>query len=154
MQEVIIFTDGSCSNNGKPGAKGGYGVHFPNKECEDVSEKFELGNVTNNRAELYAIYVALDKLNNLKFDNAIIYTDSKYAIGCMINWYPKWKVNGFVTTGKKPIANNDIIIKIHEIYSKYDNIKILYVKGHKKDGTFMSIGNDMADKLAKKYTVG
>lgn len=154
MQEIIIFTDGSCVNNGKPGAKGGYGVHFPNKEVEDIGEKFELKPITNNRSELYAIYVALDKLDGLKFDNATIYTDSKYAIGCMINWYPKWKTNGFLTTGKKPIANHDIIMMIHNIYSKYDNIKILYVKGHKKDGTFLSIGNNAADVLAKKHTVG
>ena len=31
---LMIFTDGSCLNNGKPNAAAGYGIHFPNKEFQ------------------------------------------------------------------------------------------------------------------------
>ena len=35
--DLIICTDGACSGNWKPYAKGGYGVYFPYKEYPDVS---------------------------------------------------------------------------------------------------------------------
>ena len=37
MNKLIVFTDGSCINNGKSSCKAGYGVYFPNKEFKDVS---------------------------------------------------------------------------------------------------------------------
>jgi ribonuclease HI len=150
FDNIIIFTDGACSGNGKKNAVAGSGVYFPNKEFEDKSFKFTLNPITNNRAELYAIYLALDTINTAKFNSATIYSDSTYAIKCVTIWYKKWSDNNFLTSQKKPIKNFDIIDKIHQILKKYDNIKIIYTQGHSTIESFNKTGNDNADKLAKE----
>ena len=50
---IKIFTDGSYSPNGN---KCGYGVHFYNVTTDDISRPFTHIPLTNQRAELYAIY--------------------------------------------------------------------------------------------------
>lgn len=154
---IIIFTDGSCKNNGKDCATAGSAVYFPNKELPNKAEKFTLEPITNNRAELYAIYLALGLLDTVKFTSAIIYTDSTYSRDCMIKWYDKWTKNGFKTSKKEPVCNIDIIIMIHNIYKNYPNITIKYTKGHsikKKEicddpDKFEAICNYHVDQLAK-----
>ena len=59
---MTFFTDGSCINNGKPGAKGGYGIVGvdENNEIQFVRARSEM-DTTNNRQELKAIlYVMLN----------------------------------------------------------------------------------------------
>ena len=51
--EIKIFTDGSYV---KATNACGYGVLFPNKEYENISKPFIITPLTNQRAELYAIY--------------------------------------------------------------------------------------------------
>ena len=74
MNEVIIYTDGSCLGN--PG-KGGWAAVIINDGKEDIifgSEKES----TNNRMELTA---AINALLKIKQDKKIkIYTDSKYCL--------------------------------------------------------------------------
>ena len=36
----IVYTDGACSNNGKPYARAGYGVYFGKDDPRNVSETF------------------------------------------------------------------------------------------------------------------
>lgn len=138
MKNIIIYVDGACSNNGKVNAVAGYGIHFPNKEFNDVSKKFTLNPITNNRAELWAIYEALEMLGQYEYDGATIYSDSKYSVNCINIWYDAWAKNKFLGANKKPVDNLDIIDKIKEI--KDDKVKIEYVP--RED-------NKKADKLAK-----
>ena len=37
--EIIVFTDGACSNNGKPTAKAGIGVYFEENESKSTFKK-------------------------------------------------------------------------------------------------------------------
>lgn len=138
MKNVIIYVDGACSNNGKVNAIGGYGIYFPNKEFNDVSKKFTLNPITNNRAELWAIYEALEILGGCEYDNATIYSDSKYSVNCINVWYETWEKNKFLGANKKPVDNLDIIDKIMGIVC--DKVKIEYVRRE---------NNKEADKLAK-----
>ena len=140
FDNIIIFTDGACSNNGKPIAKGGCGVHFPHKELQDISQQFTKSPITNNRAELYAILSALNALQNIIFNTLTINSDSKYAINCVTIWYKKWEKNGFVGSNKKPVENLDIIDDIVKIIRSNPNIKFQYVAREY---------NTEADKLAK-----
>lgn len=59
--DLIIFTDGSCRNNGKSNACAGYGVLYPNKEYENVSEPFTIKPITNQRAN-YMRYIWLSRI--------------------------------------------------------------------------------------------
>jgi ribonuclease HI len=75
MKTIQIYTDGACSGN--PG-RGGYGIvmKFNDKEKE-ISEGFR--KTTNNRMELLAVIVALEKITTDKYP-VEIYSDSKYVI--------------------------------------------------------------------------
>lgn len=140
FDNIIIFVDGACSNNGKSNAKGGFGIYFPNGELENKSENFTLSPITNNRTELYAILVTLQMLQTIKFNTVTIYSDSKYSINCVTSWYKNWEKNGFIGKNKKPVDNLDIIDKIMDILRKNKNISIQYVPRE---------NNTKADELAK-----
>jgi len=55
---IKVFTDWSYTKN-KTSVKCGYGIYFPNNELANISKKFNKPPITNNRAELYAIYKAI-----------------------------------------------------------------------------------------------
>lgn len=149
---IIIFTDGSCKNNGQLNAKAGYGIYFPNNELENISETFTLTPITNQRAELYAIYQAIKlTLEKYQCNNITLYTDSLYSINCLTIWIKKWMTNNWKTYSGKPVKNSDIILMISLYLNdiKYkDKIHFIHVKSHTNNTDFKSIGNINADKLA------
>jgi ribonuclease HI len=147
MSEIIVFTDGSCIQH----KAAGYGIYFPNKEVENISKKFKIKPITNQRAELYAIYKAIKIIiSKLAFKKIIIYTDSLYSIKSLTIWIHNWRINDWKTTKGKPIKNLDIIKKIFDYLQKY-NTKIFFehVKSHTNGTDFNSISNNKADELAK-----
>lgn len=148
--DIIIFTDGACSNNGKNSAKAGIGIHFPNKEYDDISQKFSEGLITNQRAELYAIQEALNLVvSDRKINNITIYTDSLYSIKSLTEWIKKWATNNWKGTNGKTVKNLDIIRTIYQVLeNNKGRIKFIHVKSHTGKQTFEALGNDKADKLA------
>jgi len=148
---ILVFTDGSCINNGQKNAKAGYGVYFPNKELNDISEPFTILKITNQRAELFAIYKALKEITDkLQFNQITVYTDSLYSIKCVTLWIKSWEKNNWKTKNGKPVLNLDIIKSISEILKKYNSKQITFkhVRSHTNLTNYESICNDMADKLA------
>src|ERR1700749_2992548 len=117
MAKLRLFTDGSCQNNGKKNARAGIGIYFPRKQLPNVSKRFMVGAITNQRAELYAILVAIkmvEKANLLhEYSSLVIYTDSNYSIKCVTVWIKDWIKNGWKNKKKQPVANADIIKKIY-----------------------------------------
>ena len=146
---IEIFTDGSYSSNGD---KSGYGVHFYNVKINDISRPFTHVPLTNQRAELYAIYRGIGTvIKNYSFDELIVYTDSAYGIGCFTKWLANWKTNNWKTSANKDVKNVDIIKKVDAYLSisKYkDKIKFEHVKAHTTGTDYKSVGNRQADKLA------
>ena len=149
--DINIFVDGACSGNGKAYAKAGIGIHFPEKEFLDMSERFIIKPITNQRAELYAIYVALLKISN-KFKVINIYTDSQYSINCLTIWKRNWKLNNWKTAKNKSVLNLDLLQAIYKLIDdiKYSKcvVKFHHVKSHTKNTDWMSNGNRKADELA------
>ena len=96
---IEIYTDGACSGN--PG-KGGYGIvmKVPEKNYEKrYSAGFRL--TTNNRMELLAVIVALEKLKSTEND-IHIFTNSKYVVDAIEKkWLQSWVKIGF--NNKNPI---------------------------------------------------
>lgn len=152
MKKIIVFTDGSCEGNGKSFACGGYGIYFPNKEYDDVSEFFIKSPVTNQRTELWAIYEALstilnDKNNN--YDEIVIYTDSEYSIKSLTQWSDNWIKNNWKNSKKQEVKNRDILEPLINLYNKNKlKIILIHVRSHTGKTDPVSLGNDMADKLA------
>lgn len=150
IEYIEIFTDGSCMKK-KTDIYCGYGVYFPNGELSNISKKFTIKPLTNQRSELYAIYRGIKKITtNFDFSTIMIYSDSEYSIKSLTIWIKNWKKNGWLTAQKKTVLNVDIIQKIDTIMEKYKNkIKFTHVKAHTGNQDILSKNNDIADKLAK-----
>jgi ribonuclease HI len=155
MKVIKVFTDGSCSGNGKKWAHGGCGVYFPNKELDNISIKYIFdGPTTNQKTELYAIYLALKKIldSDLKYDLINVYTDSLYSLNCFTKWIKGWIKKKWISSNGKPVKNQKIIKMIWGlIKNKQSKIKFFHVRSHTGKKDFLSVCNDMADKLATQY---
>ena len=153
-RNIVVYTDGSCAGNGKDKAVGGIGIYFPEKELKNVSKIFRIGICTNQRAELWAILMAIryiEKNFGLEKIKINIKTDSQYCIDCITKWVYGWIKNGWRTKNDTPVANQEFIEKIHEYYENY-NITLEHVVAHTGGNDDDSIFNDKADKLATKAT--
>lgn len=150
VNKIYVFTDGACSGNGKKNAKAGIGIVFPNKEIDNISEEFTVAPVTNQRAELYAIYKALLIITDkCEFNNIIVYSDSSYSIKCATEYVKKWETNGWIGTNGKPVKNQDIIKPLYDLIKKHDGkISFNHVYSHTDDLGIEAHYNGLADRLA------
>ena len=134
---IEIYTDGACSGN--PG-KGGYGIvmKVPEKNYEKrFSKGFRL--TTNNRMELLAVIVALEKLKSTEND-IHIYTDSKYVADAINQ---KW-IFGWIKKGFKNVKNPDLWKRLVPLI-KAHKITFHWIKGHAGHPE-----NEICDQLAVK----
>ena len=134
----IVFTDGSCLNNGTKYASGGIGVYFGDDDPRNLSEKLNGEKQTNNRAELTAVIRALQETTcSLK-----ICTDSMYVQKGITLWIKKWEHNNWKTSKNTDVENKDLWQLLQYLIKDRD-ISFQYVKAH------CGIkGNECADLLA------
>lgn len=149
--ELVVFTDGSYISNKNIA---GYGVYFMGGEIDNLACPFKLAPLTNQRAELYAIYKAVSciasKLTFEKVKSVQIYTDSEYSIKSLTVWLPGWRKNNWKTASNKPVKNLDILLKIDTLLTKHKGkIKFTHVRSHTGKADLISKGNEIVDKLAK-----
>lgn len=111
----------------------------------NISEALKGTKQTNQRAELTAIQRALDVAPSHR--DVTIFTDSRYSIDCVTNWYRNWVKNGWTNSRGKPVENKDVVQEIREKIDERDIIGkqtlFVWVKGHSSDK-----GNIEADRLA------
>ncbi|GAB2968979.1 ribonuclease HI [Nocardioides montaniterrae] len=136
---VIIHTDGGCTPNPGPGGWGAvlrFGDH--------VLELFggEPGTTTNNRMELTAPIMALEKLNRESVVH--LYTDSTYVRNGITQWVAGWKRNGWKTSAKQPVKNEDLWRRLEEACARHQ-VEWFWVKGHAGNPD-----NELADQLATR----
>lgn len=132
---IIAYTDGSSLGNPGPG---GYGVVLLDTERmvkREISKGYRL--TTNNRMELMAAIIALERLKKRNTEITII-TDSKYVCDAVEKkWVFGWEKKGF---NKK--KNPDLWRRFLVQYRRHI-VKIQWVKGHAGDPM-----NERADELA------
>jgi ribonuclease HI len=135
QHEVHIYTDGAAKGN--PG-NGGYGVVMelvgsPYKK--EFYEGFRL--TTNNRMELLAVIVGLEKLKNPK-TKVLVVSDSKYVVDSVEKkWVFGWEKKNF--SGKK---NPDLWIRFLKSYRNHQ-VDFKWIKGHNNHPQ-----NERCDELA------
>ncbi|RNA00413.1 ribonuclease H1 [Brachionus plicatilis] len=140
-QKAIVYTDGACSNNGKPNAAAGIGVFWGKNHPLNISKRLN-GLQTNNRAEINAAIVAISQALTYDASELTIYTDSKFMMNSINDWINKWKKNGWKTSSGESVKNIDDFKRLDDLCSKI-KINWIYVPGHK--GHY---GNEEADRLA------
>mgnify|MGYP000149526714 FL=1 len=133
--DIYIYTDGSAKGNPGPG---GYGLvmEHPNTNYKkEFYEGFRL--TTNNRMELLAVIVGLEKIKQPK-TKVLVVSDSKYVIDSVVKkWVFGWEKKQFV--GKK---NSDLWKRFLKVY-KTQEVSFQWVKGHNEHPQ-----NERCDALA------
>ena len=140
---IVAYTDGSCID--KIGGLG-YLVIYKNV-VTPISAKVPIFPCTNQIAELYAIYAVIYFLitsyqEDFVQNGLVIYTDSKYSIGCLTEWCYNWNKNGWINSKGETVANKELIQAILQL-SRGLKIEYRHVRGHKGD-----YYNEWADRLA------
>ena len=148
---MVIYTDGSCTGNGKAVNSGGFGVVvLDNHENLVYTYSKRSENTTNNREELKAILYAMlnygvntNKYEFSQIEPPIGYSDSAYCVNTFNQWMFSWARNGWRKSDNQTPENMDLIQAYYDWYQKGYRIDLRKVKGHA--GVKW---NEMADKLA------
>ncbi len=123
---MSIWTDGACSGNPGPG---GWGAVLQYGERENELKGGE-PLTTNNRMELTAAIAALETLT--RPCAVTLHTNSQYVRGGVTGWVATWKRNGWRTSDKKPVKNEDLWRRLDDAASRHV-IDWLWVRGHAGD---------------------
>ena len=142
MTRLVAHTDGACSGNPGPG---GWGVLLQARDGDAVLKERELQGgealTTNNRMELLA---AINALETLSRDSDItIVTDSAYVKNGITEWMTGWKRNGWKTSTKKPVKNEDLWRRLDAAQARH-RVRWEWIKGHAGHPE-----NERADALAR-----
>ncbi len=135
---VVVFTDGACSGNPGPG---GWGAVLSYRgRTRELCGGEPL--TTNNRMELMAAIQALEALKRPV--PVRVHTDSAYLKGGITQWIERWKANGWRTSRRKPVKNEDLWRRLDAALAGH-TVEWRWVKGHAGDP-----GNEHADALANR----
>jgi ribonuclease HI len=106
-----------------------------------------LGTATNNVAELTALERLLTTADpQVPLE---IRMDSQYAMKAVTSWLPGWKRNGWKNSAGKPVANQDLVMRIDTLLAGR-TVEFRYVPAHQVDGDRL---NDFADRAASQAAV-
>jgi ribonuclease HI len=133
--QIHIYTDGAAKGN--PG-NGGYGVVMELVGSNYKKEFYEgFRYTTNNRMELLAVIVGLEKITkpNMK---VLVISDSKYVVDAVEKkWVFGWEKKGF-----KDKKNPDLWMRFLKIYRQHQ-VDFKWIKGHNNHPQ-----NERCDELA------
>ncbi|WP_432000965.1 ribonuclease H family protein [Streptomyces sioyaensis] len=141
-ERVSAACDGASKGN--PGPAGWAWVIADGADTVVRWEAGPLGTATNNVAEL----TALERLLTAT-DPAVpleIRMDSQYAMKAVTTWLPGWKRKGWKTSAGKPVANQELVVRIDELLTGR-SVEFRYVPAHQVDGDPL---NDFADRAASQ----
>ncbi|KJA14736.1 hypothetical protein HYPSUDRAFT_150029, partial [Hypholoma sublateritium FD-334 SS-4] len=138
LPSSIVYTDGSCTDNGNLDARAGAGIWYGRDNPRNKAVRLpESMHQSNNTGELVAILIALqDGEPNTPLD---IHTDSQYVIDSLYKYGPIHEQLGWIDT-----ANKELMAKLlATLRARPGKTYLTKVLGHSGD-----VGNDGADSLA------
>ena len=135
---IEVFTDGACRGNPGPGGWGAL-IRIDGDEC---CLSGATPDTTNNRMELMA---AIEGLAYFSQPSTIsLTTDSQYVRQGITQWITGWKRNGWRTSNKQPVKNQDLWQQLDALAEKHV-VSWFLVKGHSGH-----VENELADQLANE----
>lgn len=156
MNNVSIFTDGSCLGNGTSETFGGWAAILVCGNHEKVISG-GCAKTTNNKMELLAV---INGLSALKCPcNVDIYTDSAYVVGGLSGWIDGWKRKGWITANRKPVENRYLWECLDQMRYTH-NITVHKVAGHstneynnRADGLAVTAANEVKSSGAEEIVI-
>lgn len=148
MRQLDFYTDGAFSSKTEMG--GWAAICLEGGVLIDQQSGYEPYS-TNNRMELTAFLSALENIDTIETGNTkvTIYTDSAYIANCFAqSWYVKWRSNGWRTSDKQDVKNQDLWRRIIALYIKLRDrfsLRVVKVKSHSTNKW-----NNYCDELAVK----
>ena len=136
-QRVELFTDGACLGNPGPGGWGAL-LRFGTFEKELSGGEAQ---TTNNRMELMAAIGGLEALT--RPCEVELTTDSQYVKLGVEQWMARWRANGWRTSDKKPVKNQDLWERLSAAIADH-RVTWRWVKGHAGHAE-----NERVDALAR-----
>jgi ribonuclease HI len=137
LPSVTIYTDGGCRPNPGPG---GWGAIVLRPGGDPIELNGADPEATNNRMELMA---AIEALRFLDGPHRVeLVTDSDYVRKGVTEWMSGWRRTGWMTAGKKSVANRDLWEALNEEILRH-RIDWKWVRGHTGNKW-----NERADELA------
>ena len=137
MKRVQAITDGSCLGN--PGPGGWACILRHGKHQKELSGGES--HTTNNRMELTAAIRAMDALK--ESCEIEVVTDSEYVKNGVESWMARWKKNGWKTSAKKPVMNQDLWEQLDAALGRHKT-NWVWTKGHADNAD-----NNRCDELAR-----
>jgi ribonuclease HI len=120
---VDVFTDGACLGNPGPG---GWAALLRYGQIEKVISGGER-DTTNNRMELMGAIAALEALT--RACRVRVTTDSQYVKQGIQQWVARWKANGWRTSDKKPVKNQDLWERLDAACARHQ-VEWFWTRGH------------------------
>lgn len=128
MKQIDIYTDGACSGNQNDTNIGGWGciLEYGGHRKELFGGELD---TTNNRMELQALIAAFGALRETGL-SIRVFSDSAYAVDCFNKkWYINWQRNGWRTSDKKPVENQDLWMTLLQEVARHQ-VRFYRIKGH------------------------
>lgn len=156
----IICTDGSAIGNGN-GFDSAASYVIINEELSVMkSESFSLPGKTNNYAEMFSIYKAVQFLLNIeipaRIKEVLIISDSKLSVSSLTEWFEGWykkaKDEVLINSSKKPVINQELIKSTYIgllMLDRVVDIRILHINSHQSESNLKS----MYEKISKKINI-
>lgn len=135
---IEVFTDGACRGNPGPGGWGAL-IRIDGEEC---CLSGSAAATTNNRMELMAAIGGLEYFSQPS--TISLTTDSQYVRQGITQWISGWKKNGWRTSNKQPVKNQDLWQSLDAL-SETHSVSWFWVKGHSGH-----VENERADQLANE----
>ena len=138
-EELTVYTNGSCINNGVQNAKCGGGIWLEGGSQHNRKISVPGPNQSNQVGEIVAIVVALERMPN--YTPLTIKSDSRYAIDGLTKHLKRWEDQGWIG-----IKNREWFKRAAYLLRRQSApTKFKWVKGHNGEQ-----GNEESDKLAKE----
>jgi len=167
-KEVVVYTDGACTNNGSKKAEGGIGVFFGDGDGRNVSRRIlpsaEVPAITNQSMELMACKTAvlrwLQSAHDASEDAAVlcVRTDSEYVVKSMMLWAKRWEKDGWKGRNGRPVSNLGLMRDLYATRKRH-GVRFEHVSAHRaappcgSDAYPSWYGNMRADELARGSVV-